>query len=235
MNALWPAGAQVMLRHAVAGRTWALVPVTVLHDTAEATALRISAGSVYLAPTEDGRRLLRLGPARWQLAPRPWTLHDVHYLMPRDRWFALGLLLRPGTAHAVGWYLNFQDPPARRPWGIDTLDLELDMVAPADRHATTTPRWSLKDAARFRALVNNGFFTKTQMRHTVAAVREVSGPGALRGERAELLRTAGRTGPAADLGTAAGFCGALPPDVPELRPPNGHCEVPGSIESERLR
>src|SRR5690606_37440064 len=49
----WPAGAQVMLRHVVGDRTWALVPVMVLRDTAEATLLRIIAGSLYLAPHDD--------------------------------------------------------------------------------------------------------------------------------------------------------------------------------------
>ncbi|MCX4967039.1 DUF402 domain-containing protein [Streptomyces sp. NBC_00654] len=221
-----------MLRHAVADRTWALVPVTVVHNTAEATLLRISAGSLYLAPHDDNGRLLRLGPDRWTPVPRLWTTHDVHYLLPRDRWFALGLLLRPGTPEPVGWYLNFQDAPVYRPWGIDTLDLELDMVAPADHRDRL--RWKLKDAPRFRHLVTTGFLSKEQMRQTVAGVRELRAPDSLRDERAELLRSAGPHGPPADLATAAAFCGALPPDLTARDLPGAGC-APADVRSAQAR
>lgn len=232
MSRLWPAGAQVMLRHTLEGRTWALVPVTVLQDTAVATVVRISAGSRYLAPVDEQGRLLRLGPSRWWLRPRTWNSHDVLYLLTHGRWFAVGLLVRPGTAQSSGWYLNFQTAPQRTTWGIDTLDLELDMVAPAGRDEA--PAWRLKDAARFRALVAAGFFSKAQMRHTVAALRGIRASDTLRRERGKLLRLSQRLGPAADLASAVRFCGTLPPDVPAAYLPGAPTAPPPARRPDHL-
>ena len=212
MSPPWTAGTQIMLRHALAGRTWALVPVTVVEDSTETTVFRISAGSSYLAPHDESGRLLRLGPSHWGLAHRRWTTHDLLYLVPKGSWFALALQLEPGTSRPVGWYVNFQEIAVRRPWGLDSLDLELDLVSTAE--GTTTPRWEVKDADRFQSLVATGFLTAEQHRATIEALREVSRPDALRHERATLLRCADLPGrEVAELPTAARHTGAVPPDV----------------------
>ncbi|MDA0563796.1 DUF402 domain-containing protein [Streptomonospora sp. S1-112] len=210
MRGAWAEGAQILLRHAVRGRTWSLVPVTVLGDTPDGAVVRISAGSHWLAPTAADGALLRLGPDRWHLAARPWTTHDLVYVVEPDRWYALGLLVLP-TGRPVAWYLNFQLPARRTPWGIDTLDLELDMTAPV-RAAEAVPRWRLKDAPRFRALVAAGFFSTDQLRHTVAALRTHRAADLLAEQRRELLRHRHRRHPPAGIAAAARGAG-LPPDV----------------------
>lgn len=100
-------------------------------------------------------------------APHPWST--------RDRWEGHGVLQlqRPGEMHAIwvfwrgperelaGWYVNIQEPFRRTPFGIDTQDLELDIVIAPDGS------WRFKDDEHLEPWIERGRWTTSE----VAAIR----------------------------------------------------------------
>ena len=100
-------------------------------------------------------------------APHAWST--------RDRWNGHGVLQlqRPGEMHAVwvfwrgpqrefaGWYVNLQEPFRRTAFGVDTHDLELDIVIAPDGS------WEFKDDERLEHWIERGRWTASE----VAAIR----------------------------------------------------------------
>jgi len=96
-------------------------------------------------------------------APHPWS--------GKDAWQGHGVLQlqQPGEAHAVwvfwdgpdrelgAWYVNIQEPFRRTPIGVDTQDLELDIVIRPDR------TWTLKDDERLEPWVERGRYTQAEV------------------------------------------------------------------------
>ncbi|MGH2363551.1 MAG: DUF402 domain-containing protein [Chloroflexota bacterium] len=103
--------------------------------------------------------------------PGPWpTPNGQHPWHPKPAWEGQGMLglQRPGEAHAVFhfwrgparefqyWYVNIQEPFRRTPIGIDTQDLELDIVIAPDGS------WTFKDWELLDQRVREGRFTLEQ-------------------------------------------------------------------------
>jgi hypothetical protein len=96
-------------------------------------------------------------------APHPWS--------HKNRWRGHGVLhlQRPGEMHAVwvfwkgkqrqlaAWYLNVQEPFRRSRFGIDTQDLELDIVVAPDGS------WRYKDDERLEGWVERGRWTAAEV------------------------------------------------------------------------
>lgn len=104
-------------------------------------------------------------------APHPWS--------GRDTWHGHGVLQlqRPHEMHAVwvfwrgpqrdfaGWYVNIQEPFRWTSFGIDTQDLELDIVIAPDGS------WEFKDDENLEPWIERG-------RWTAAEVVEIRAEGA---------------------------------------------------------
>ena len=100
---------------------------------------------------------------------------SAHPWSDTDRWRGHGVLQlqRPGEMHAVwvfwegvdrtfaGWYVNLQEPFRRSRLGIDTQDLELDIVITADGS------WKYKDDEQLEEWIERGRWTRTE----IAAIR----------------------------------------------------------------
>lgn len=184
----WPAGAQVLLRHVLRGRTWSALPVTVLTDDSTATVLRIHAGARWLAAVgRDGRRLHGWHRS-WRLVEVDWAGHDVTYLLEPDRWQGTAVCTDAVTGAVAKYYVNGQDPVRRAPWGFDTMDRELDAVLlPDSRRA----RW--KDVHRFARLLASRTIGPraawSVWRATGAAARDLSGDARARARLRGWART----------------------------------------------
>ena len=101
----------------------------------------------------------------------------AHPWQGRSAWHGHGVLMlqRPGESYAVwhfwdgaerdfaGWYLNIQEPFRRTTLGFDTMDLELDIWAPAEGG------WSLKDDELLDVRVDQGRFTAAE----AARIRDI--------------------------------------------------------------
>jgi hypothetical protein len=155
---MWSEGELIVRREVLNdGRAWAEFPVRVVQDTPELLATEIFEGTPFTFPegnwpSPDGKH--------------PWA--------GRGCWTGNGTLTlqRPGEAYAVwvfwdglertfeAWYVNFQEPFRRRPHGIDTQDLELDLIVYPDG------RLQVKDDELLDLRVQEGRFTEDQARET---------------------------------------------------------------------
>jgi len=122
----WPVGAVIVRREVWRGRPWLANPLHVVEDTGELLVLYQPEGSPFGFGAGDD----------W---PTPSGLHPYD---GRTGWVGEGPLglHRPDDPFAVwaywggpdrtflGWYVNLQSPFRRTPIGIDSLDLELDLL-----------------------------------------------------------------------------------------------------------
>ena len=147
----WTPGAVVSLRHVLAGRTWCLLPVTVLLDSPVVTVVRISAGSRWHAAVDAGGVRAHTWERQWTLASTTWAGDDCTYAVRPGRWAAVGWCAPADGSGEGRFYVNGQRPVRFVPSGLETLDLELDaeLYPPAFE-----PRW--KDRDRFDRAVREG-------------------------------------------------------------------------------
>lgn len=127
----WSTGSAIARREVWQGRIWLVNPLYVVEDRPELLVLYQAEGSPF-------------GFGIGQDWPTPSGRHPYD---GRSAWVGEGPLglHRPGDPYAVwaywsplpdrvflGWYVNIQTPYRRTPIGIDSLDLELDLlVSPA--------------------------------------------------------------------------------------------------------
>ncbi|WP_259465237.1 DUF402 domain-containing protein [Streptomyces sp. TLI_171] len=137
-------GTTVVRRDVHAGRVWTAKPQRVIADTGHALTLACWPGIESLAPTtwiealrtgDDNLReqgLDHLAAGTWELGPHLWERTAVlsHYLA--GEWFSLHCFQDAATGDPINWYVNFELPYRRRPGGIDTMDLALDLVVTPD-------------------------------------------------------------------------------------------------------
>lgn len=107
-------------------------------------------------------------------APHPWS--------DKDRWEGHGVLQlqRPGEMHAVwvfwqgaerelgAWYVNIQEPFRRTSLGVDTQDLELDIVV------SPGGSWRYKDDKKLEGWIERGRWTPAEVAEIRAEGRRVA-------------------------------------------------------------
>lgn len=134
-------GALIVLRDVEFGVIHAAMPVVVVRDDSDLTAMYLPEGTAY---KRSGSWDFDLAPAlqEVQLEDRYWS----------DR--STLILVEPGASHSVnaswtaagfeGWYVNFQEPLRRTPLGFDTADKVLDLIVAPDLSS-----WRWKDQGDF--------------------------------------------------------------------------------------
>ncbi|MFD5446004.1 DUF402 domain-containing protein [Streptomyces tendae] len=204
----------MLLRHVREGRTWCLLPVTVLHDDGDRIVLRIHADAVWLAAVRPDGRRAHGWERTWRLARTEWSGHDGTYVIDRGRWYGIAMFTDPASRSLKKWYVNAQDPIRRRPWGFDTMDRELDVeILPDDDR----PRW--KDRDRLRRLVRDAFISPERARRLMRECRSALHLLADPDRRADLLRWADSAAPVPALDAVLRTL-VLPDDVAAASAPS---------------
>ena len=164
----WTAGSAIARREVWKGRIWLANPLYVVEDRPELLVLYQPEGSPFGFGSEGG----------WP------TRSGRHPYDGRSAWVGEGPLglHRPGDPYAVwaywgplpdraflGWYVNIQVPYRRTPIGIDSLDLELDLLVSPDLEVT------VKDEEQVDRSAELGRFSQAEaeaIHATGARVRE---------------------------------------------------------------
>jgi hypothetical protein len=156
----WNPGDTLALRGMYNGHPWYVQSAIVVQDTPAEVAMLILPGAECAAPA--GYIHQKHGPEgrweRWQeMLNPPWTLEK--YTWQTNRFL---ILLKPGEFFATiyiwqqatdlfqCYYINFQLPYRRSPYGFDTFDLELDLVIGPDYG------WQWKDAEDYQRGIEAG-------------------------------------------------------------------------------
>jgi hypothetical protein len=162
---MWARGDTVITRQVLNdGRCWFALASLVVCDQPELLAL-------YTPPA-----------APFDFPPGNWPTPDgLHPWRPRTQWEGHGMLSlqRPADWYAIfvfrhgperrfeGWYVNMQEPFRRTDLGIDTQDLELDVLLPVGGG------WTLKDDDVLERRVEEGRYTQEQVVHVRAEAARV--------------------------------------------------------------
>ncbi|MFI6850027.1 DUF402 domain-containing protein [Kitasatospora sp. NBC_00085] len=137
---LFQPGTTVIRRDVHAGRVWTAMPQRVIADTGHVLTLAYWPGIESLAPTtwitstRTGDQVARegmltdLAAGTWTLDRYRWTGTTLLSYFLAGEWFSVHCFQDAATKEPLRWYVNFEKPYQRRPGGIDTLDLCLDLV-----------------------------------------------------------------------------------------------------------
>lgn len=153
-------GSVIVEREVWHGRVWLQHPVRVASDDGD--------GGVLAVVLEDGMPFLfdDLEPVHPWSGYAAWSGPTVLQLRRPDDWYSVWRFYDDGVPRH--WYVNFERPFVRADDGIDTDDLELDLVVEPDgaRH------W--KDVEHLHARLAEGRFSLDDLAHVLAAAAEVT-------------------------------------------------------------
>jgi len=158
----WQYGETIVWREVLNdGRPWLASTVYVVEDTSEHLITYIPTGAPYgfldgEFPTETGRH-------PWEAAGGKWEGHGCLQISYPDEAHAVWHFWSGPERTFSRWYLNLQEPFRRTAIGMDTQDLELDIVVHLDGS------WEFKDDELLDAHAERGRYTAEQ----VAGIRAV--------------------------------------------------------------
>jgi hypothetical protein len=155
-------GDVIVRREILDDREWIVYPVQVVADEPDVLAVYLHQGT----PLSFGDGHFRWGVHPWAAFDPYWKSEGVLQLQRPGDWYSVWGRREGGRF--AGWYVNFQQPPRRTERGFDTLDLELDLLIPADG---SPPRW--KDVDDFQARLAAGTFEPGQAEAVQRAATEV--------------------------------------------------------------
>jgi protein associated with RNAse G/E len=107
--------------------------------------------------TPRGKRLDSLSTQSWEMAPSSADQPGINYY-PADGWSRIGLSWSSGFGVFKGWYVNLQRPLVPSRFGLDSMDLLLDIVVTPDG------AWSWRDEVEFAEGRHRGLMSADEER-----------------------------------------------------------------------
>jgi hypothetical protein len=138
MTNLWKTGDRLMWRGIYRDRVWYAQTAIVVKDSPDETVLARLPGAEgraeqdYVRKKENGRRRWDFQHEDWVLENFPWHTNRLLFLLEPETYYATILFWNHGSNAFLGYYINFQLPFKRSRYGVDTLDLELDLAVNPD-------------------------------------------------------------------------------------------------------
>lgn len=175
--ARWQIGSTIVLQEVWRGRLWSARPLTVVEDRGDSVALWCPRGTPWKtattpptrprAPTRAERFVASLTRGDWVLGDFTWDVATLAFMRAGD-WHAVWVSWREDGG-GWGWYINLQRPFHRTAWGLQTMDLMLDIIVAPDR------RWRWKDEDEFDALIAAGLIDAAEAARVREAARHAIG------------------------------------------------------------
>jgi hypothetical protein len=150
----WPRGAAITERCVHFGRVIQAVPEVVDADDGDTMTLFLRCGTPIVGPTVKFDTGDIEGPE-----PRIWRVTNVLKIFEPARWSAVWLMWDTDWTHLC-WYVCLQEPFWRTPIGVDTRDLQLDIVITPD-----LSEWRWKDRDHFARAQELGWISRDEARH----------------------------------------------------------------------
>jgi hypothetical protein len=138
MPDLWKPGDVITWRGIYRNRVWHAMPTFVVKDGLHELVLAIKPGAECMVEANYARRK-KNGKRRWDFKHEDWTLETfvwhtnrLLFLLEPQKYYATILFWHNASNNFLCYYINFQLPFERRGCGIDTLDLDLDLIINPD-------------------------------------------------------------------------------------------------------
>jgi len=134
----WKPGDVISWRGIYRERIWHSQTVIVVQDTSEELVLTLLPGTECVAPEgyllgkNSFQRRWNFKEKDWQLEKYSWHTNRLLLLLEPEKYYSIIYFWNHETNHFLCYYINFQLPFQRVQSGIDTLDLDLDLIINPD-------------------------------------------------------------------------------------------------------
>jgi Protein of unknown function (DUF402) len=135
---LWKPGDIITWRGIYRNRIWHAQPTIVIQDSLEEIVLALLRGTECMAEEsypqrkKDGNRRWNYKDKDWHLETYTWQTNRLLSILDPGKYYSTMFFWDHDSNNFLCYYINFQLPFQRRPYGIDTLDLDLDLIISPD-------------------------------------------------------------------------------------------------------
>ena len=135
---MWKLGDVISWRGIYRERIWHSQTVIVVKDTPEEIVLTLLPGTECIAPEgylqgkDSEKRRWNFKEKNWQVERYSWRTNRLLLLMEPERYYSIIFFWNQESNAFLCYYMNFQLPFQRSHCGIDTLDLDLDLIINPD-------------------------------------------------------------------------------------------------------
>ena len=135
---MWHPGDVVAWRGIYRGRVWHANPMIVVKDSFEELVLTLLPNAecfveeTYSKGKKAAKRRWDFENADWKLARFPWHTNRLLILLEPEKYYSTMYFWNGARNEFLCYYVNFQLPFQRSHCGIDTLDLDLDLIITPD-------------------------------------------------------------------------------------------------------
>jgi len=135
---LWKSGDVIVWRGIYRNQVWHAQPVIVVKDTPEEMCVTLLPGTECVAPEgyldgkDSAKRRWSFKEKDWKLENYAWRTNRLLILLEPDTYYSTMFFWRADSNDFLLYYINFQLPFQRSHCGIDTLDLDLDLIINPD-------------------------------------------------------------------------------------------------------
>jgi len=170
---MWKPGDIIVWRGIYRNRVWHAQPVIVVKDTPEELVVALLPGAEGVAPEgyADGKdrdkRRWSFKDKDWQLQNYQWRTNRLLFLLEPQKYYSTIYFWNGNSNEFLCYYINFQLPFQRSHCGIDTLDLDLDLVINPD----FSYEW--KDIEDYRMAIEKGIIFPEWTREIETAKNEI--------------------------------------------------------------
>jgi uncharacterized protein len=135
---MWKSGDVVVWRGIYRNQVWHAQAVIVVKDSSEETVVALLPGTEcmmsagYSTEKKNSKRRWDYKEKQWELEKIHWHTNRLLFLLAPGRFYSTILFWDDESNQFVCYYINFQVPFQRSHCGIDTLDLDLDLIINPD-------------------------------------------------------------------------------------------------------
>jgi protein associated with RNAse G/E len=158
---MWEPGEVVSWRGVFNGRVWHVQPTIVVSDSSEEIVLTLLPGTECIAD-ENYPKGKKFGKRRWEFKDNDWKLEKYTWrtnrlllLFEPEKYYSTIYFWNDASHEFLCYYINFQCPFQRTDCGVDTLDLDLDLIIRPD----FSIEWKDEDDYR-KAIEHNAMSTE---------------------------------------------------------------------------
>lgn len=172
---MWRPGDIVSWRGIYNNHIWHVQPTIVVEDTPEEIALTLLPGTECVAPEgylqgkQNGKRRWDFKDKSWKLEKYFWRTNRLLLLLEPQNYYATIYFWQADSNEFLCYYINFQIPFRRNYRGVDTLDLELDLIIYPDFS------WEWKDLDDYQKGIDCGIILQEWAKEINAAKNEIFG------------------------------------------------------------
>jgi protein associated with RNAse G/E len=170
---MWRPGDVIAWRGIYRQRVWHAQTTIVVKDTSDEMVLALITGAECVAPEgylngkDSNKRRWNFNDKDWEIENYLWRTNRLLLLLEPEKYYSIMHFWDDASSQFKCYYVNFQVPFTRSHCGIDTLDLDLDIIINPD----LSFEW--KDEDDYQTAIDHGIIFPEWIQGIEAAKHEI--------------------------------------------------------------